>query len=153
MAPSLDGVSHVTVVADPVAHAWMARGKLVPSLLPGLGSPGPWAVGAIVRGVITVSSCRWGACVRAVPVDGGHRLGWLGRSNAALGGRRLNLLLDGKTKELTCLELIGEDLNDLFWSEIHPLPSMRSDLPLYIEVGWIHGGLGELSLWSTCVRV
>jgi hypothetical protein len=32
-------------------------------------------------------------------------------------------------------------------------PSLGSDLPLYIEVGRVHGGLGELSLWSTCIGV
>jgi hypothetical protein len=32
-------------------------------------------------------------------------------------------------------------------------PPLGSDLPLYIEVGQVHGGLGELSLWSTCAGV
>jgi hypothetical protein len=30
MAPSLNGVAHIVVIADPVARRWMARGKLVP---------------------------------------------------------------------------------------------------------------------------
>jgi hypothetical protein len=41
MALGLDGVAHVTVVADLVACGRMVRGKLVPSLLLGLGTPGP----------------------------------------------------------------------------------------------------------------
>jgi hypothetical protein len=44
------------------------------------------------------------------------------------------------------LEWNGEDLNGLCGIV---LPLLRSDLPLYIEVGWVHGGLGELCLWST----
>jgi hypothetical protein len=32
-------------------------------------------------------------------------------------------------------------------------PSLGSDLPLNIEVGQVHGSLGEFSLWSTCAGV
>jgi hypothetical protein len=32
-------------------------------------------------------------------------------------------------------------------------PSLGSDLPLYSEVGWVHDGLGGMSLWSTCAGV
>jgi hypothetical protein len=32
-------------------------------------------------------------------------------------------------------------------------PTLGSDLPLYIEVGRVHGGLGEFSLWYTCAGV
>jgi hypothetical protein len=38
MMPSLNRVSHVVVVADLVAHGQTTRGKLIPSLLPGLGA-------------------------------------------------------------------------------------------------------------------
>jgi hypothetical protein len=72
---SLDRVTHVAVVADPVAHGQMARGKLVPSLLLGLGALGPWVVGVVTGGAVAVSSRQWGMQVRAVPIDGGHRLG------------------------------------------------------------------------------
>jgi hypothetical protein len=30
---------------------------------------------------------------------------------------------------------------------------LGSDLPLYIELGQVHGSLGELSLWSMCTEV
>ena len=46
-------------------------------------------------------------------------------------------------------KLNGEDSNDL--SRIVQL--LGSNLPLYIKVGRVYGGLGELSLWSTCVGV
>jgi hypothetical protein len=46
------------------------------------------------------------------------------------------------------LELFGEDKNDV-WNP----PPLGSDLPLYIKVGRVHGGLGEFSLWSTCTGV
>jgi len=32
-------------------------------------------------------------------------------------------------------------------------PLLVFDLPLYSEVGWVHGGLGEFSLWSICAGV
>jgi hypothetical protein len=37
-------------------------------------------------------------------------------------------------------------MNDLFGIM---LSTLGSDLPLYIEVGWVHGCLGKFSLWST----
>jgi hypothetical protein len=43
-----------------------------------------------------------------------------------------------------------EDLNDLRGII---LPLLGSDLPLYLEVGQVHGGLEKLSLWSTCTRL
>jgi hypothetical protein len=47
-------------------------------------------------------------------------------------------------------ELNGEDSNDMFGIL---LPLLGSNLPLYIEIGRVHGSLGELSQWSTCARV
>jgi hypothetical protein len=53
----------------------MVRGKLSPSLRPGLGALGPRVIGTIAEGVIAVSP-RWqGVCVGVAPVDGGRCLG------------------------------------------------------------------------------
>jgi hypothetical protein len=49
------------------------------------------------------------------------------------------------------LEWNGEYSNDLCGIVFPPLRIQPP--PLYIEVGRVHGGLGELCLWSTCVRV
>jgi len=72
----LDGVAHVTVIADLVERGRMARGRLTPSFLPGLGTPGPQKVGAAARGVTVASSHQQGMRIRAIPIDGGYRLGW-----------------------------------------------------------------------------
>ena len=40
VAPSLDGVTHVAVIADPVARGGMLRRKVMPLLLPRLGTLG-----------------------------------------------------------------------------------------------------------------
>ena len=55
MAPGLDGVTDIAVIADPVAHVVTLRSKVMPSLLPGLGTLSPWPIGAIVGGVATAS--------------------------------------------------------------------------------------------------
>jgi hypothetical protein len=34
-----------------------------------------------------------------------------------------------------------------------PSPSLGSNLPLYIDVGWVHDGLEKFSLWSTGVGI
>jgi hypothetical protein len=75
VAPSLDGVTYVTAVADLVVHRWMGRGKLSPSLRPGLCALGPRVIGTIVEGVITVSPYWQGVHVGVAPVDGGRCLG------------------------------------------------------------------------------
>ena len=51
VAPGLDGIADVAVVADMVVRGGTPRGKLAPSLLTGLGTPGPWTAGATTRGV------------------------------------------------------------------------------------------------------
>ena len=56
MASSLDGVTHITVIADLFACEWMGRGKLVPLLLPGLGALGPWMIRAAAKRVTAASS-------------------------------------------------------------------------------------------------
>ena len=76
MVSGLDGVAHVTVIADLVEHGRMARGRLAPMFLPGLGTPGPRTVGAAARGVVTAFSHQQGMRIGAVPIDGGCRLGW-----------------------------------------------------------------------------
>jgi hypothetical protein len=91
------------IVVDLVAHGQTVRGKLMPSLLSGLGVPSPWVVGAVTRGAVAVSSHQRGTQVRAVPVDGGHCLGWPRRGSAALGGQALGSLLKGDAKEMPCL--------------------------------------------------
>jgi hypothetical protein len=48
------------------------------------------------------------------------------------------------------LEWNSEDSNDLRGSSF---PSYDLTSPLYIEVGRVHGDLGELCLWSTCAGV
>jgi hypothetical protein len=40
----------------------------------------------------------------------------------------------------------------MIYLESSSLP-LRSDLPLYIEVGWVHDVLGEFSLWSMYAEV
>lgn len=46
-------------------------------------------------------------------------------------------------------ELIGEDSNEICLGSLGiVLPLLEFDLPLYIEVGWVHGGSGEFSLSS-----
>jgi hypothetical protein len=109
MAPGLDGVAHVAVVADPVAHRWTAREKLMSLLLLGLGILGPQTVKAIARDAVTVSSHRWGVHIGAIPIDSGHWLGWPRGGSTVLGRRALGLLLEGNTKEPLCLvkPLIG----------------------------------------------
>jgi hypothetical protein len=85
MAPSLNGVAHVAVITDPIACGRMVGGKLMPLLLPGLGVPSLQVVGVITGGVTAISSCRRGAHIGAVPVDGGCRLGQPGVGSTALG--------------------------------------------------------------------
>jgi hypothetical protein len=75
MAPGLDGVVDVTVVVDPMVHGGTPRGKLMPLLLPGLGAPGPRAVGAAAKGVTTASAHQQGVSIGAIPVGGDRRLG------------------------------------------------------------------------------
>jgi hypothetical protein len=55
-------------------------------------------------------------------------------------GKELSVLLSGWLCSREELELFGEDRNDL--SQIDP--PLGSGLPLYIEVGQVHGGLGEV---------
>jgi hypothetical protein len=75
VVPGLDGVTYITVIADPVAHKGMPRGRLAPLLLPVLGVPGPWAIGATAEGVTTAFSHQRGMRIGVIPVGGGH---WLG---------------------------------------------------------------------------
>ena len=83
--------------------AWGApRGRLVPSLLPGLGASGPWVVRATARGFTPASGHPWGMRIEAIPVGGGHRLGWPGERRAAPGSRALGLLLEGDAKKPPC---------------------------------------------------
>jgi hypothetical protein len=81
----------------------------MPWLLSGLGSPGPRVVGAVAESVTAISSYRWGACVRAVPIDGGHQLGRPREGSTAPRGQTRSLLLEGDVKEPPCLmqPLIG----------------------------------------------
>ena len=85
MALGLDGVADIAIVADPVPREGTPRRKVVPSLLPRFGVPGPWPVRAIAGGITAASSYQWGMSVRAVPIGGG-RLGWPGEHDAAPGG-------------------------------------------------------------------
>jgi hypothetical protein len=81
VASGLDGVTNITVIANLVMRWWTLRGKLVSSLLPGLGALGPWMVKSTAERIIAASTHQWGVCVGAVPVDGG--VGWDGRESAA----------------------------------------------------------------------
>lgn len=58
IASHLDGVAHIMVVIDLVVHGCTVRGKIAPSLLPGLGTPSTRVVGAIAEGAIAISSLR-----------------------------------------------------------------------------------------------
>jgi hypothetical protein len=60
VVPGLNGVTDITVIADPMAHRGTPRGRLAPSLLPGLGVPGPRAIRAAAEGVTTAFSHQWG---------------------------------------------------------------------------------------------
>ena len=109
MAPGLDGVINVMVIADAVMNGVMPRGRLAPSLLPELGTPGLRVVGATIGGVTTAPTYWWGMSVGAIPIGGGHRLGWPREHDATPGSRALGLLLEGNVKKLHCLvqPLIG----------------------------------------------
>jgi hypothetical protein len=93
VVPSLDGVTDITVVGDPVAHGGMPRGRLAPSLLPGLGVPGPRAIGAAAEGVTTAFSHQQGMCIGVIPVVGGHWLGQPRGRSTMPGSRAFGLLL------------------------------------------------------------
>jgi hypothetical protein len=58
VAPGLDGVVDVAVIANPMAHGTTSGGRLVPSLLLGLGTPSSWAVGATTGRVTTAHGHR-----------------------------------------------------------------------------------------------
>jgi hypothetical protein len=61
----LNGVTDVAVVANPMAHREMLRRKVVPSLLPRLGTPGPRPAGAVIGGIAAASCRLWGMSIRA----------------------------------------------------------------------------------------
>ena len=86
VAPGLDGVADVAVIADPVVRGGTPRRKVAPSLLPGLGTLSLRPVGAVVGGVATASPCLWGMSIGVVPVGGGHHLGWPRERGTASGG-------------------------------------------------------------------
>jgi hypothetical protein len=109
VAPSLDGVVDIAVIADLVAREETPKGRLVPSLLLGHGAPGLRAVGATARKVTTASGHRRGMHVGVIPIGDGRWLGWPGRCGTMSGSRALSLLLEGNTKKPPCLvqPLIG----------------------------------------------
>ena len=55
VVPDLDGITDVAVVSDQVVCGRAPRRKVVPSLLPRLGAPGPPPVGAVAGGVAATS--------------------------------------------------------------------------------------------------
>jgi hypothetical protein len=65
MASSLDGVTDVMVIVDLVACGGTSRRKVVPSLLPRLGTPGPRPAGAVIGGIAAASCRLWGMSIRA----------------------------------------------------------------------------------------
>jgi hypothetical protein len=75
VAPSLDGVTDIAVIAESVAHKETLRGRLVPSLLLGHGTLGLRAVSATAGRVTTAFGHQRGMRVGAIPVGGGHRSG------------------------------------------------------------------------------
>jgi hypothetical protein len=72
MVLGLNGVVHITDIINPVGHGQTTREMLMPLLLLGFGTLGPWVVRAVVGGITIVLSCWQGMCVRVVPVDDGH---------------------------------------------------------------------------------
>jgi hypothetical protein len=109
VAPGLDGVADVTVILDPVARGGTSRGRLMPSLLLGLGALDPRAIRATTRGVTAALGHRWGMGIIAVPVSGGRRLGQPVGHGATSGMGALSLLLEGDVEKSPCLmqPLIG----------------------------------------------
>jgi hypothetical protein len=99
VAPGLDGVTDVVIIANPVACGGTTRRKVTPSLLPRLSTPGPRLAEAVTRGVIAAPRRLLGVSVRAPPIGSGCHLGWLGERGAAPRGRTLGLLLEGNAKE------------------------------------------------------
>jgi len=87
VAPGLNGVADVAVIADLVARGGTPRRKVTPSLLPGLGTLSLRPVGAVVGGVTTASPCLWGTSIGEVPIGSSRHLGWLGEHGAAPGYR------------------------------------------------------------------
>jgi hypothetical protein len=59
---------------------------------------------------------------------------------------------DGRGEELSLQSSSCSVRTRMIYLESSSL-SLRFDLPLYIEVGRVHGGLGEFSLWSMCAGV
>jgi hypothetical protein len=99
VAPSLDGVADVAVVAIPMACGVTPRRKVTPLLLSRLGAPSLRPVRAVVGGVATTSPHRWGVNVGVAPVGGGRHLGWPRECGTTLGGRTLCLLLESGVEE------------------------------------------------------
>jgi hypothetical protein len=75
MASSLNGVTDVAVITDPVAcEGGTLRRKVMSSLLPRLGTLGQ-LIRAVARGVAAASHRLQGMNVGAPSIGGGRRLG------------------------------------------------------------------------------
>jgi hypothetical protein len=83
MAPGLDGVANVMVIADPMACGGTPWRKVMPSLLPRLGALGPWPVKVVARGVTAAPHHLWGVSVGAPSIGSGCHLGQPGERGAA----------------------------------------------------------------------
>ena len=99
MAPGLDGVIDIAVIADPLAHGGTPGRKVPPSLLLRLGALGSWPIGVVAKGVTAASLYLWGVSIGAVPVGSSHHLGCPREHDAAPGCRALGLLLEGNVEE------------------------------------------------------
>jgi hypothetical protein len=67
VAPSLDDVIDVMVIANLVPHRGTLRRKVMPLLLPRLGTLGPHPVKAIARGVTAAPGHLRGVSIKAPP--------------------------------------------------------------------------------------
>ena len=67
VVPGLDGVTDVAVIVDLVVHGGRPRRKVVPSLLPRLGTLGPWPVGAVAKGITIAPHRMWGVSIKMPP--------------------------------------------------------------------------------------
>jgi hypothetical protein len=98
VAPGLDGVVDVTVIADPMVredteekgHAFTPTEAW---------RPGSMADRRYCRKCHRCSLCLWGMSIGAVPIKRGHHLGWPGEHDVALGCRALGLLIESDAEE------------------------------------------------------